>query len=429
MIRVTWEKSDLVKEVLNDLAFIKVLFDIRETTIPYVSKYAVTVDSFYINTAKINLTVTNSEGRVTNLGVKTVEKDESSNYLPVSFEINNFEINDPENKPIITLGKNVLRCTYFDANGNIIGYDEYLFECKYILSILTWILWTSEDIYKELLGYIDYLSLKTIPEDDLYKKIGFLLDQPFYIDSTQYRKIIGGLFQGTLYGGTVKGLKSVLDGTKSAFENSDYELLYAKETTFWRLPARHVNGKFYTKYTDQDLDKPDEDWYKPVNDTVFKDTKADRIHFLLKKEGSTILNDDNVRFIMLLSSFVKQIGYIVKFYNLVQRFDITFTVTGINPEFKTNLPCIIKTTGYEPKLYKLEDGDQVPIPTGNWSVKKTVIVIYGDFESTTFRITGYTIPFDIVKQCINYTKSVLTNVYTLYYQDRNKPLFEIYTEE
>jgi len=425
MIRVTWEKSDLVKEVLNDLAFIKVLFDIRETTIPYVSKYAITVDSFYVNTATVNLVVTNSEGKVTNLGIKTVERDESGNYLPVSFEINNFE-----NEPIITLGKNILRCTYFDANGNIISYDERLFECKYILSVLTWILWTSEDIYKELLEYIDYLSLKTIPEDDLYKKIGFLLDQPFYIDSTQYRKVIGGLFQGTLYGGTVKGLKSVLDGTKSAFENSDYELLYAKETTFWRLPARHVNGKFYTKYTDQDLDGPGEDWYQLVTGTIFKDTKADRIHFLLKKEGSTILNEDNVRFIMLLSNFVKQIGYIVKFYNLVQGFDITFTVTGTNPEFKTNLPCIVKTIGYEPKLFKLENGNWVLVPVSNWSVKKTVIVIDGNFdEPTTFRITGYTIPFDIVKQCINYTKSVLTNVYTLYYQDRNKPLFEIYTEE
>jgi hypothetical protein len=429
MIRVTWEKSDLVKDVLNDLAFIKVLFDIRETTIPYVSKYAITVDSFYINTATVNLTVTNSKGKVTNLGTKTVEKDESGNYLPVSFEVNNFEgVNNFENEPVITLGKNTLRCTYFDANDNVISYDERLFECKYILSILTWILWTSEDIYKELLGYVGYLSLKTIPEDDLYKKVGFLLDQPFYISSTQYRKIIGGLFRGALYGGTVKGLRSVLDGVKSAFDNSDYELLYAKEITFWRLPARHASGKFYTKYTDQDLDKPGEDRYKPVNSTVFKDTKPDRIHFLLKKEGSTVLDENNVRFIMLLSNLVKQIGYIVKFYNLVQPFDITFTVTGTNPEFETNLPCIVKTTGYEPKLYKLENDNWIPVT--DWSVKRTTVAISGNFnEPTTFKITGHTIPFDVVKQCINYAKSVLTNVYALYYQDRNKPLFEIYTEE
>jgi hypothetical protein len=235
------------------------------------------------------------------------------------------------------------------------------------------------------------------------------------------------LFQGALYGGTVKGLKSVLDGIKSAFDNSDYELLYAKETTFWRLPARHVSGKFYTKYTDQDLDEPDEDWYKPVNDTVFKDTKADRVHFLLKKEGSTIPDESNVRFIMLLSGLVKQIGYIVKFYNLVQQFDITFTVAGTNPEFETNLPCIVKTTGYEPKLYKLENDNWIPVT--DWSVRRTVVVIYGNFEPTTFRITGYIIPFDTVKQCINYAKSVLTNIYTLYYPNKNKPLFEIYTEE
>jgi len=430
VIRVTWEKDTLVKDILNDLEFLKVLFDIRQTTIPFISKYSVTIDSFYPNSTKVDLTITNSEGNVTYYDKQPVRTDQFENFMSIVFEIENFV--DP-NKHVVTLGDNTFKCQFYNVNDVVIGTTEQIFDCKYIMSVLTWICWFPEEVYKELLGYIDWLSLQTISPEDLYKKVGFLLDQPFYISSEQYQKIIKGLFEGNIYGGTVKGIKSVLDGVVNAFGGS-YDLVYAKETVFWRLPKKHTSGKFYTKYSDLDLDEPGENWYEPVNG-IFKDTKSDRIHYRFKKINLNYSLESNEQTIVLLSHLTKLIGYIVKFYDLKQAFPgIIFTVQGDGPHmYNTNLPCIIKSgdSDLKAELWRQIGSDTWTKVDSGWNiVGRNVVRISENFSNkTTFKLTGYTLPFDIVKECVNNSKSILTRIYTLYYQDKNKPLFETYTEE
>ena len=428
MIRIFWQNDTTVKDILDGLPFLKVLFDMGSNAMPYINHYTISIDSYPLNAAKVDLTITNSNGHITYFDPVPISNDPT---LTVSFEIDNFK--GPNIEPVFTLGVNSIECVFYDQNNVIVDRSVRKVDCKYIMSVLTWISWAPEEVYKELLGYIDWLSLQTISPEDLYKKVGFLLDQPFYISSEQYQKIIKGLFEGNMYGGTVKGIKSVLDGVVNAFGGS-YDLVYAKETVFWRLPKKHVSGKFYTKYSDLDLDEPSEHWYEPVNG-IFKDTKLDRIHYRLKKINLNYDLESNEQTIMLLSHLTKLIGYIVKFYDLKQAFpDIIFTVQGNGPHtYNTNLPCIIKSDDSDLKVRLWQQdvhGIWTEVSSGWDIVGRNVIQISGDFpDETTFKLTGYTLPLDIVKECVNNSKSILTRIYTLYYQDKNKPLFETYTEE
>jgi hypothetical protein len=419
MIYVAWEKDTFVKDILDSFPFLRVLFDIGSSTIPYISKYAVSIDSYPPGSVTVDLTITNSDGNTTHYDPVPVQN--------VKFEIDNFS--GPN--PVITLGINTFKCSFYDNGGQVIDVTERKFDCRYILSILTWISWSSEDVYKELLTYMDWLAIATVPGDGLSKRFGFLLDQPFYVSANQYRDIVKGLFRGNVYGGSLKGLRSVLDGIKDAFVGSDYDLVDPRERTLWRLPGKSSTyGKYFTKYSDAQLD----DYYIQVSPGVYKDGKSDRIHYILKKSNGSYVLESNEEIAALLSYLIKLVGYVVKFYDLKQfvsiQFDTPVSITDTF-SFNTNLPCIIKEiivggTNY-PRLLKKNGNLWDVVDNSHWSiVKRSVIQVDSTLQNSTLKFEGYTIPLDIVDNNINTVKSTLSRIYHIYYKGRKQPVFEIY---
>jgi hypothetical protein len=418
MIYVTWKEDTFVKDILDGFPFLRTLFDIGPSTIPYISEYVVSVDSYPPGSVTVDLTITNSNGNVTY-------------YDPIpardiKFEITNFP------GPVITLGINTFKCSFYDDDNQIIDTIERKFDCRYILSILTWIAWSSEDVYKELLTYMDWMALATVPADGLDKRFGFLLNQPFYINANQYRDIMKGLFKGNVYGGSLKGLKSVLDGIKDAFAGSDYDLIDPRKQTLWRLPDKSSTyNRYFTKYSDIQLD----DYYVQVSPGIYSDENPDRIHYKLKKPDGSYTLKANEEIIMLLSYSIKLVGYIVKFYDLKQfvsiQFDTPVSITDTF-SFNTNLPCIIKGiivggTNYPRLLKKIDDLWDV-VDNSHWSiVGRSIIRVDSTLQNSTLKFEGYTIPFDVIDNNINSVKSILTRICRIYYKGRNQPVFEIYT--
>lgn len=413
MIKVFYEGHSVLEKLLDDLKFLRTIFGISNNTVPYICKYTVYVNN--LGYPKTELTIKNARG---NVYTETVQTDDPESV----FYINN----DTYAGAPISLGTNVLTAKLYNSSGVLKATFETKIECKYILSMLAWIMFSREEIYKELFRVGRLTSIQTSPDDFALGKYKGVITYPFYLEGSLVKKILEGFIRGSASGGTYNGIVQFLEKICEVF-SCEYELLDLKKVSLWRLPKRGPNNVPFTKFSTVQLDS----YYQPIygqnnNIVAYRDTNPSRLHY---RFAGTRALDTNERQIHLVSYITSLTGLLLKFYGL-KRFVQVKIVKNVPGTMRvsTNLPLIIKNIHVNNVAYPvLTTPDNVPVPQAYWSIQdRNVLVLSNNIPVGSYIFKCYIVPKDVVVEGISNIKSILSNILISYYYPDRKTKYAFY---
>jgi hypothetical protein len=125
-------------------------------------------------------------------------------------------------------------------------------QCKNIMALLLWIASATDQGITDLSAAFTYPSLQTMPVDVAAAKFKSLLPKYYYLGNTEYKRLLTSLFTGAVFGGTLKGLKVLMEGfTPSTLELATLvrnpSLLILDDPILWHavpLPYKEINFDF-----------------------------------------------------------------------------------------------------------------------------------------------------------------------------------------